>query len=140
MCGSTTHAVPNRPKPRACLRLTPYHPTNTASRSLHPRQPRLWLRHTPHLRTAQTLKPRCRVCAVRMHAFFGVKPLFQTFSKRRVDTRIRKKPSTFSLLPFIAAMLKMSDSKIQPTNEKQPENTVFNVFRLLFVLLGIPLN
>ncbi|ADY97414.1 TPA: hypothetical protein ACLAKF_000270 [Neisseria meningitidis] len=31
MCGSTTHAVPNRPKPRACLRLTPYHPTNTAS-------------------------------------------------------------------------------------------------------------
>ena len=31
MCGATTHAVPNRPKPRACLRLTPYHPTNTAS-------------------------------------------------------------------------------------------------------------
>ena len=35
-----------------------------ASRSLHPHQPRAWLRHTPYLRVAQTLKPTCTVCAV----------------------------------------------------------------------------
>ena len=37
----------------------------SASRSLHPHQPRVWLLHTPHLRAAQTLKLRCRVHAVR---------------------------------------------------------------------------
>lgn len=31
MCGSTTHAVLNYPKPRACLRLTSYHHANAAS-------------------------------------------------------------------------------------------------------------
>ena len=36
----------------------------TASRSLHLHQPRAWLRHTPYLQTAQTLKPTCMVCAV----------------------------------------------------------------------------
>lgn len=36
-----------------------------ASRSLHSHQPRAWLRHTPYLRAAQTLKPTYRVCAVR---------------------------------------------------------------------------
>ena len=55
----------------------------SASRSLHPHQPRAWLRHTPYLRAAQTLKPTCRVCAVRTHAFFGVQTIvsnFQTIS------------------------------------------------------------
>ena len=47
------------------LGLQPNLHVTQASRSLHPRQPRSWLRHTPHLRMAQTLKPRCRVCAVR---------------------------------------------------------------------------
>ena len=42
-----------------------------SKRSLHPHQPREWLRHTPYLRTAQTLKPTCRVCTVRTHAFFA---------------------------------------------------------------------
>ena len=68
MCDSATHAALNSPKPRACLRLTPYRPTNAASRSLHLHQPRAWLRHTPYLRAAQTLKPTGRVCAVRTHA------------------------------------------------------------------------
>ncbi|WP_308187508.1 hypothetical protein [Neisseria subflava] len=76
MCGSTTHAVPNRPKPRACLRLTSYHHANAASRSLHD-QPRAWLRHTLYLRTAQILKSRCRVCAVRTHAFCHSKHCFK---------------------------------------------------------------
>ena len=73
MCDSATHAALNSPKPRACLRLTPYRPTNAASHSLHPHQPHAWLRHTPYLRVAQTLKPRCRVCAVRTHAFFALR-------------------------------------------------------------------
>ena len=72
MCDSATHAALNSPKPRACLRLTPYRPTNAASRSLHSYQPYAWLRHTPYLRAAQTLKPTCRVCAVRTHAFFAL--------------------------------------------------------------------
>ena len=62
MCDSATHAALNSPKPRACLRLTPYRPTNAASRSLHSYQPYAWLRHTPYLRTAQILKPRCSNC------------------------------------------------------------------------------
>ncbi len=41
-----------------------------ASRSLHSHQPRAWLRHTPYLRATQTLRLRCRVCAVRTHAVF----------------------------------------------------------------------
>ena len=65
MCDSATHAALNSPKPRACLRLTPYRPTNAASHSLHPYQLRAWLRYTPYLRVAQTLKPTCMVCAVR---------------------------------------------------------------------------
>ena len=64
MCDSATHAALNSPKPRACLRLTPYRPTNAASHSLHPHQPHAWLRYTPYLRAAQTLKPTCTVCAV----------------------------------------------------------------------------
>ena len=59
--------------------------TKLASRSLHD-QPRAWLCHTPHLRMAQTLKSRCRVCAVRTHAFFGVKPLFQTFRRPQTSS------------------------------------------------------
>ncbi|WP_231900225.1 SMI1/KNR4 family protein [Neisseria flavescens] len=47
------------------------HP-DIASRSLHLHQPRAWLRHSPYLRATQILKPRCRVCAVRTHAFFAV--------------------------------------------------------------------
>ena len=43
-----------------------------ASRSLHPHQPRAWLRHTPYLWAMQTLRLRCRVCAVRTHAVFVV--------------------------------------------------------------------
>ena len=39
-----------------------------ASRSLRSHQPRAWLRHTPYLRATQTLRLRCRVCAVRTHA------------------------------------------------------------------------
>ncbi|WP_083286719.1 hypothetical protein ACM720_02650 [Neisseria sp. LNP16475] len=78
MCGSTTHAVPNRPKPRACLQLTSYHHANAASRSLHD-QPCAWLRHTTYLRAAQTLKPTCRVCAVRTHAFFVVQTIVSNF-------------------------------------------------------------
>ena len=42
------------------------------SRSLNPYQPRAWLRHTPYLRATQTLRLRCRVCAVRTHAVFVV--------------------------------------------------------------------
>ena len=38
--------------------------------SPHLHQPRAWLRHTPYLRAAQTLKLKCRVCAVRTHAVF----------------------------------------------------------------------
>ena len=38
----------------------------SASRSLHPPQPRAWLRHTPYLRAAQTLKPMCRLKPTRM--------------------------------------------------------------------------
>ena len=45
----------------------------SASRSLHPHQPRAWLRHTPYLRAAQILKPMCRVCAVRTHAFYALR-------------------------------------------------------------------
>ena len=41
-----------------------------ASRSLNPCQPRAWLRHTPYLRATQTLRLKCRVCAVRTHAVF----------------------------------------------------------------------
>ena len=55
----------------------------SASRSLHPPQPRAWLRHTPYLQAVQTLKPTCRVCAVRTHAFFAVQTIvsnFQTIS------------------------------------------------------------
>ena len=57
-----------------------------ASRSLHLHQPRAWLRHSPYLRATQILKPRCRVCAVRTHAFFGVKPLFQTFRRPQTSS------------------------------------------------------
>jgi len=45
----------------------------SASRSLYPHQPRAWLCHTHLLRTAQILKPRCRVCAVRTHAFYALR-------------------------------------------------------------------
>ena len=43
-----------------------------ASRSLRSHQPHAWLRHTPYLRATQTLRLRCRVCAVRTHAVFVV--------------------------------------------------------------------
>ena len=35
-------------------------------------QPRAWLDHIPYLRATQTLRLRCRVCAVRTHAVFVV--------------------------------------------------------------------
>ena len=53
-----------------------------ASRSLHLHQPRAWLRHTLPA-DGTNLKPRCRVCAVRTHAFFAVQTIvlnFQTTS------------------------------------------------------------
>ena len=37
-----------------------------ASHSLHPYQPRAWLRHTPYLRAAQNVYGVCG-----MHAFFA---------------------------------------------------------------------
>ena len=43
-----------------------------ASRSLHSHKPREWLSHTPYLRARQTLRLRCRVCAVCTHAIAAV--------------------------------------------------------------------
>ena len=43
---------------------------NKASRSLHTHKLRALPCHTPYLRATQTLRLRCRVCAVRTHAVF----------------------------------------------------------------------
>ena len=43
---------------------------NKASRSLHSHKPRALPCHTSYLRATQTLRLRCRVCAVRTHAVF----------------------------------------------------------------------
>ena len=104
MCDSATHAALNSPKPRACLRLTPYRPTNAASRSLHSYQPYAWLRHTPYLRTAQILKPRCRVCAVRTHAFFAWGSLYLRRHKSPPYTQ-KKQPALWNTSKVQAAFL-----------------------------------
>ena len=58
-----------------------------ASRSLRSHQPRAWLRHTPYLRATQTLRLKCRVCAVRTHAVLllpnDFKPCRNTVSSKR---------------------------------------------------------
>ena len=38
----------------------------------YPGQPSAWLRHIPYLRATQTLRLRCRVCAVRTHAVLSL--------------------------------------------------------------------
>lgn len=65
---------------------TRYQQANVASRSLHPYQPRAWLRHAHYLRMAQTLKSRCRCVQYARTRFLLFKPLFQIFRRPQTKT------------------------------------------------------